>query len=947
VRDVTRSGLVEREAELRALTEAVESGCSGLGGLVVVEGPAGIGKSRLLDAVGRDASAVGARVLRARGGILERDVAYGAVRQLLERFLDALPDDERADVLSGAAAHALPALAPATAAGTGEGPAAATEHGLFWTVAHLAERAPLLLVLDDAHWFDAASLRFAVYLVRRLVDLPVVVVVGLRPDDSGAAAPDLLAELMLEPGAVLLRPPPLSVSGIGTLLVDRMGREVAPEFASSCHHAVRGNPFLLTHLAGALVADGAEPTAANAPRVREVRPRTVARSILLRLARLPAGSTQLAHALAVLDSNAEPDLLAALAGVDPTVAGPALDRMVAEEILAGDLALEFAHPIVREAVYAELGTAERVELHQRAADLLVAAGAGAERVAPHLLTTRPAGRPDTVAVLREAARTASERGAPDIAARYLARALAEPPGPDVRAAVLVETGTAGFDAGAPAAGPRAQLREALGLIREPAERLGVWLVLSRVTAMESSIPGSVSVLEEALGDLAGLDEETLAPLLNELCGFGIVHPDTLERAVALLPDPPPRSGDALADRLALCNVACLATFRGDPAAGTERLARDALAGGQLVDDLGPGSNMLHQFAFVMAATDLVDSWTRVEDGALAGARASGSAFALTGALGIRSFSSFLRGDLLESQGDAEVALAVPGVPPFVLPAISGFVCLALVERDDLGRAEELLARAGCGPDLPEILHMSIAFWARSRLRAAQGRLAEALADLEEFGRRAERVQLHTPVFPWRADAALVLSRIGRPDEAARYAEEFDELARRLGTSRVLGTSARVRGLLVGGSAGRELLEEAVARHTGSPARLELGYSLAELGAAERRAGDRTRAIETLDRAAEQARSCGATRLTRWIQEELAVAGASGRRTAVAGVESLTAGELRVARMAAAGRTNREVAESLFVSAKTVENQLGRVYSKLGITSRTALPRALSDVEGAG
>ena len=769
----------------------------------------------------------------------------------------------------------------------------------------------------------------------------------MRPDDSGAAAPDLLAELLLEPGSVLLRPAPLSVSGIGTLLVDRMGRDVAPEFASSCHHAVRGNPFLLTHLAGALVADGAEPTAANAARVREVRPRTVARSILLRLARLPTGATQLAHALAVLDSNAEPDLLAALAGVEASVAGPALDRMVAEEILTGDLTLEFVHPVVREAVYAELGAAQRVELHQRAADLLVAAGAGAERVAPHLLTTRPAGRADTVAVLREAARTASERGAPDIAARYLARALAEPPGPDVRAAVLVETGTAGFHAGAPADGPRTQLREALGLISEPTDRLGVWLVLSRVTAMESSIPGSVAVLEEALDDLAGLDEETLAPLLHELCGFGIVHPDTIERAVALLPDPPPASGATLADRLGLCNLASLRAFGGDPAAGTERLARAALAGGQLVDDLGAGSNMLHQFAFVLAATDPADPWSRVEDAALVEAHATGSAFALTGALGVRSFTSFLRGDLRESQGDAELALAVPGVPPFVLPAISGFVCLALVERDDLDRAEELLARAGCGPELPEILHMTFAFWARSRLRAAQGRWAEALADLEEFGRRGERVQLRTPVFPWLADAALVLGRLGRPDDAARSVEQFDQRARRLGTARVLGISARTRGLLVGGTAGRELLEEAVGHHTGSPARLELAYSLAELGAAERRAGDRTRAIETLDRAAEQAGSCGATRLTRRIQDELSVAGASGRRVAVAGVESLTAGELRVARMAAGGQTNREVAEGLFLSAKTVENHLGRAYAKLGITSRAELPEALRDPDAPG
>jgi hypothetical protein len=602
VRCVTSSGLVERETELRALTTLVEDGRSGRGGLVVVEGPAGIGKSRLLDAVAHlgasggasGAASGGARVLRARGGILERDVAYGAVRQLFERFLATLPDDERADVLSGAAAHALPALVPATTAGTGEGPAAATEHGLFWMVAHLAERAPLVVVLDDAHWFDAASLRFVVYLVRRLVDLPVVVAVGMRPDDSGAAAPDLLAELLLEPGSLLLRPAPLSVSGIGRLLADRMGRDIAPEFAASCHHAVRGNPFLLTQLAGALVADGAAPTAANAARVREVRPRTIARAILLRLARLPAGATELAHALAVLGSSAGADLVAALAGVEPSAAGPVLDTMVAEEILAGDLTLEFAHPVVRESVYAELGAAERVRWHQRAADLLVAAGADAERVAPHLLATRPAGRPDTVEMLREAARTATERGAPDIALRYLERALVEPPAYDVRAEVLVETGTAGFHAGAPADGPRRQLREALDLILEPETRLDVWLVLSRVTAMESSVPGAVAVLEEAL---------------NELCGFGITHPDTIGRAVARLPAVPPASGEALTARLALCNLAALAAFRGDPVVETDRLARLALADGQLIDDLGAGSNMLHQFAFCLAASDPPDPWS--------------------------------------------------------------------------------------------------------------------------------------------------------------------------------------------------------------------------------------------------------------------------------------------------------------------------------------------------
>ena len=202
------------------------------------------------------------------------------------------------------------------------------------------------------------------------------------------------------------------------------------------------------------------------------------------------------------------------------------------------------------------------------------------------------------------------------------------------------------------------------------------------------------------------------------------------------------------------------------------------------------------------------------------------------------------------------------------------------------------------------------------------------------------MSLRSPVVPWLADAALVLTRLGRADDAAARADAYDDRARRWGTARVLGISARTRGLLAGGDRGRELLEEAVRLHSASPARLERATSLAELGAAERRSGDRNRAIATLDRAADEARGCGATRLLRRVHEELSVAGATGRRDAVLGVESLTPSELRVARMAAAGQTNREIAETLFVSAKTVENQLGRVYAKLAITSRTALPDAL-------
>ena len=209
----TESPLVERDGELSTLRAAVDGAVRGRGSVVVVRGQAGIGKTTLLQAAAEIAVTREVRVLRARGGVLERDLAYGALRLLLEAPLSSLGPAERADVLSGAAALAGPALAvTAGALGAGEPDRGlAIEHGLYWTVANLAERQPLLLVLDDVHWFDAPSLRFLVYLARRLADLPVAMVVATRPDER-ADESLLVDQLLDEAGVEELRPSTLSVS---------------------------------------------------------------------------------------------------------------------------------------------------------------------------------------------------------------------------------------------------------------------------------------------------------------------------------------------------------------------------------------------------------------------------------------------------------------------------------------------------------------------------------------------------------------------------------------------------------------------------------------------------------------------------------------------------------------------------------------------------------------
>jgi DNA-binding CsgD family transcriptional regulator len=201
--------------------------------------------------------------------------------------------------------------------------------------------------------------------------------------------------------------------------------------------------------------------------------------------------------------------------------------------------------------------------------------------------------------------------------------------------------------------------------------------------------------------------------------------------------------------------------------------------------------------------------------------------------------------------------------------------------------------------------------------------------------------------PWRSQAALALRELGDRAEARRLAGEELDLARAWGAPRALGAALRVAGVVEGGADGLALLGEAVEVLADSPARLEQAKARTELGAALRRANRRSQAREQLRRALELATTCGAAPLAVRAESELLATGARPRRIALSGVESLTPSERRVAEMAAEGPTNREIAQALFVTAKTVEVHLSSVYRKLGISSRSQLSAALARAVGAG
>ena len=429
--------LLERSGELGLIRAGAEAVAAGEGRAVVVEGPAGIGKTALVAAARARSCEFGLRPLAARGTELERAFGFGVVRQLLE---PAVHDGDGAAAFEGAARYAaalldVPMAEPAPLPLGPEG-AFVVVHGLYRLTANLARRRPLALLVDDAHWADGASLRFLAYLANRLSQVPVLLVVAARPlGEPGGAA---VAELLAEGGArALLRPRALSDRASAAVVRAAVPDAVTP-LCRTCHALTGGNPFFLRELTRALRQAGPD----RAAQVLEAAPDGVVASVRARLARFPRSAQRLAGAAAIVGDGALLRHAAALADLGDQQAAEAADALRAGRILAGTRALEFVHPIIRSAVHEQLSPAASSAGHERAARMLAAEDAAPERVAAHLLAAEPQGSEWVCDRLRDAAREAVPRGAPVASVTYLRRALEEPPPPASRPGVLLELGLA-------------------------------------------------------------------------------------------------------------------------------------------------------------------------------------------------------------------------------------------------------------------------------------------------------------------------------------------------------------------------------------------------------------------------------------------------------------------------------------------------------------------------
>jgi DNA-binding CsgD family transcriptional regulator len=944
-----QTGLLERELELGTLTAALRGAAGGPGAAVLIEGPAGAGKSTLLDWAAAAARRLDLTVLRATGSPLDASVPFGIARQLLDRTLAELTAAERAEALAGMAAPSAAVLEPDD--GAAREPAGPDEpvHALYWLAVNLTGRGGLVLLVDDAHLADRASLRFLEYLSRRLEELPLALIVAGRP--PAPDAPAELAQLRARLPTVLT-PRPLSADAVDALVSARLG-PAERGFSETCHRASGGSPLLVAELLGALEDDEVAPTAAAAETVLGTAPDGVRRRLEATLRELGPAARELGLAVEVLE-RAPLEQAAALAGLEPAEASRVADGLRAAGVLAADEPLRFVHAVHAGALRAGVGDAELQDWHGRAAALLERRGERPEELAPHLLLTLPAGRPETAAALREAARAALRRGAPEAAATYLERALAEDPESAAEPPLALELATALGTAGRWDEATRALAR---GLRSPYAEtlRYELTIALGRAEHFAGRYEDSVRALREAVA-LAGGDPARRDAAAADLLALGLMDADARRSVEGLLAEARAawRAGE-LRDGPLPAMVAVAEVLECRPAAAPREALRARLASldpeRSVDDDLSLGWTIL-----ALDAVDGTEDALAFVQRALAAARWRGDRRAVVYHLVMEGWLLYRLGRIAEAHaaaGEARESAGPlgPGLDEATFTLQAESLCLAhiLVERDEPEQALELARAAAV--DNPTAEYLATVRHVEGRAELGRGRPAAALAQLESASAVLAGLQIQNPVFNgWRV--AVVPAALGaeREDTAAEHAKQLeaaadsldaDPASDRRGVPSVRVRALQARALLAEPTEALAALDEALALAAAGPYRLDQASVLLQTGVLLTRTGDPEAAREPLRAALDLADRLGATATAKAAHLALVAAGGRPRRAALSGLASLSPAELRVARLAAGGMKNREIAEHLFVTLKTVEMHLSKTYGKLEVKGRDGLAEAFA------
>ena len=646
----------------------------------------------------------------------------------------------------------------------------------------------------------------------------------------------------------------------------------------------------------------------------------------------------LACTVAVLGNPTELRHAATLAGLDEGVAAGAADALAGAGILATGRPLEFIHPTVRAAVYEQLAPGRRAADHKRAARLLAQDEVDDVALAGHLLATAPAGDAWVVERLCVAAHEAAAHGAGDAAYTYLERALREPPPPRLRPDVLLSLGSVELQLGRPEAAEH--LGQALHYAPDTATRLGAAQELTWALAFSGRLEEAFDLGQQVLASLAPYDEEGLR-FEGRLAALGQRSPAIARPVLERLERYEHRLvGETAGERLVLAGLAFHAATRGDSAMTTADFARRALADGRLLhDDQLSGPNFFMAVAGLLY-TDRIDEADHHLELALEAARSQGSEAAFAAASGLRCQALLRRGRLARAEAEALGLLATVEPHAAARPVLLASVLTAMLERADPLTWEAFLAEHGVAGDLPDSPDAALLLLSRAQMRLTLGDARAALRDLDVLGRRDVPSGIHNPWTPSGSCRAIAHLRAGRREEARALAAEELTRAGRWGTPSALAGALRTVASVEGGDEAIELLRASVKAVEDSTARYELARSLAELGEALRRSDLCREARQPLRQALDLADECGAWRLARATRDELVMIGDRPRRIVRRGCHRLTPRERRIAQLAAQGQANRDIAQALFVTVRTVETHLSHVYAKLDVPSPDRLAAAL-------
>ncbi len=623
------AALLEREHEVERVRDVVRAVRERAGRVLIIEGAAGMGKSRLLEEARQHASELGVVLLSARATELEQGFPFGVMRQLFERRLLTADDGERDRWLAGAASLAADVLIaspePAsTARGSGQSandPGYAWQHGLYWLCSNLAADSPLVLVVDDLQWCDASSVRALGFVGRRLEEQPLALILATRPLNpvltSDAAA------LVTDRAAELLRLSPLSPTAIRELVSIRLSEQPDERFVRACAEATGGNPFLLGELLAEAAAQGLRPTAGTATEVAQIVPRGVANAVLLRLARLAPEAATLARALSTLGDGTQIGDAGRLAGLAGAELETAMAALVSAGVVESGGIVRFTHPIMRWAIYSDLSPAQRERMHHAAARILRERGASAGQVAAHVMHTEPAEDPGVVALLRDAARAALALGDAAGAAALLGRAIDEPPPAADRNAVLLELGQARARAGAPEA--IEPLSEIVERGEDPTAIAAAAIELSGMLFFGGRSAEGAATLRRAQDRLPPGEpaREQLEVALLGLSSTSASARHEAEAAIAALRDPGGPARDVL-QATTLATLAMNEVLYLRSASTTIDLAERAIAAGLPLEPQR-GENWANLALAALAVADGLDAARRGTDEILAHARARGAA----------------------------------------------------------------------------------------------------------------------------------------------------------------------------------------------------------------------------------------------------------------------------------------------------------------------------------